>query len=106
LLCFIGRLSSQKGIDLLVEAMDELISAGTDLFILGKGDDRFQRLLSEQAGRYPGRIYFRVGFDEAMAHLAYAGADSTSHRTGRAIPGGGSFFCTPNDSLSLCCQGQ
>ena len=75
LLCFVGRLSSQKGIDLLVEAMDELISAGTNLFILGKGDDRFQRLLSEQAGRYPDRIYFRVGFDEAMAHLAYAGAD-------------------------------
>ncbi len=75
LLCFVGRLSSQKGIDLLVETVDELIGDGTDLFILGKGDARFQRLLSEQAGRYPGRIYFRVGFDEAMAHLAYAGAD-------------------------------
>ena len=75
LLCFIGRLSSQKGIGILVDAAHELMGDGVNLFILGKGDAHFQRLLTEQAGLYPGRLYFRVGFDEAMAHLAYAGAD-------------------------------
>ncbi|MGO9380392.1 MAG: glycogen synthase [Dissulfurispiraceae bacterium] len=75
LLCFIGRLSSQKGIGLLVDAAHDLMGDGANLFILGKGDAHFQLLLAKQAKQYPGRMHFRVGFEEAVAHLAYAGAD-------------------------------
>lgn len=75
LLCFIGRLSSQKGVDLIVDSVHELMNDGANLFILGKGDAHFQRLVATQARQYPGRIYFRIGFDVALSHLAYAGAD-------------------------------
>jgi starch synthase len=74
-ICFIGRLSTQKGIGLLADSIDELMKTGADLFILGKGDSRFQKMLQDYARKYPGRMYFRTGFDEALAHLAYAGSD-------------------------------
>ncbi|HMK55978.1 MAG TPA: glycogen/starch synthase [Dissulfurispiraceae bacterium] len=75
LLSFIGRLSSQKGIDLLADSISELLGKGANLFILGKGDERFQGLLKKMASNYPRRVYFLAGFDEELAHLAYAGSD-------------------------------
>ena len=75
MLCFVGRLSTQKGIGLLVDAMDEVMKTGANLFALGKGESRFQEALLQYARQYPGRFYFEAGFDEALAHLAYAGSD-------------------------------
>jgi len=75
MLCFVGRLSTQKGIDLLIDTADEIMKAGVNLFAIGKGESRFQDALLEYAARYPGRFYFSAGFDEALAHLAYAGSD-------------------------------
>ncbi|HMK60695.1 MAG TPA: glycogen synthase GlgA [Dissulfurispiraceae bacterium] len=75
LLSFIGRLSSQKGIDLLADSTDELLDRGAVLFLLGKGDERFQTQLAEKAARYRHKVYFLAGFDEVLAHLAYAGSD-------------------------------
>jgi starch synthase len=74
-LSFIGRLSEQKGITLLAGSINELIRRGLKLFILGKGDARLEKLLREYAGRYPGDMYFMTGFDDTLAHLAYAGSD-------------------------------
>jgi len=75
LLCFIGRLSTQKGIGLLAGSLDDLMKMGVDFFILGKGESGFQKMLTDYARKYPGRLYFRAGFDEPLAHLAYAGSD-------------------------------
>ncbi len=75
LFCFIGRLSTQKGVGLLADSIDDLMKSGPDLFILGKGDIRFHDMLQGYARKYPGRIYFGTGFDEELAHLAYAGSD-------------------------------
>jgi starch synthase len=75
LLCFVGRLSAQKGIDLLTGTVDELMKGGANLFVLGKGDRRFEEALKKYGHRYPGRVYIGTGFDEALAHLAYAGSD-------------------------------
>jgi starch synthase len=74
-LSFIGRLSAQKGIALLADSINELMRRGLKLFILGKGDARLEKLLVEYAVRYPGDIYFMPGFDDKLAHLAYAGSD-------------------------------
>jgi starch synthase len=75
LLCFIGRLSEQKGIVLLADALDELMVDGANIFILGRGDALYERLLTEYARKYKGSIYFAQGFDDKLAHLAYAGSD-------------------------------
>ena len=55
LVAFVGRLAAQKGIDLLAEVIDALVDAGVTCFILGKGDNRLQVLLSTYAAANPGR---------------------------------------------------
>jgi len=75
LLGIVSRLSSQKGIDLIVDSIDEVISIGVNVIILGKGEDYFQDLLEEISQRHRGKVFFKVGFEEAVAHLIYAGCD-------------------------------
>ena len=47
----VGRLSGQKGLDLILESIDEILSAGVNLIILGRGDEVFHRRLSSAAGK-------------------------------------------------------
>lgn len=75
LLSFIGRLSSQKGIDIFADAIPEIIAKGVNIVILGKGEDYFQTLLNSLRERFAKGFFFYSGFDEAIAHLTYAGSD-------------------------------
>ena len=75
LLASIGRLTHQKGIDLLVEALPELIERGVFLLVLGSGEPELERALEAAARRWPAQVAVHVGFDEALAHRIYAGAD-------------------------------
>lgn len=75
LLSFIGRLSSQKGIDIFADAILEIITKGVNIVILGKGEDYFQTLLNSIRERFAKRFFFYSGFDETIAHLTYAGSD-------------------------------
>ncbi len=75
LLSFIGRLSSQKGIDILAEAIPEAIAKGANIVILGKGEDYYQALLGSMRDLFSGRLFFYSGFEESIAHLTYAGSD-------------------------------
>jgi len=71
----VSRFSSQKGLDLVAGSLDELVGLGANMAILGKGDEFYQRLLAEIAARHAGRVFLRVGFEESLAHLIYAGCD-------------------------------
>ncbi|TAL28115.1 MAG: glycogen synthase [Nitrospirae bacterium] len=71
----VGRLSSQKGMDLVLESIGEIISTGVNLVILGRGDDFFQKKLSDAVKTYKGRVYVNIGFEDHLAHKIYAGAD-------------------------------
>jgi len=71
----VGRLSSQKGLDLFVEAADEIFTAGLNVAMLGKGDGAIQKGLEEIGKKYPGRLFLRTGFDDALARRIYAGSD-------------------------------
>ncbi|MEW5746090.1 MAG: glycogen/starch synthase [Nitrospirota bacterium] len=75
LVCFIGRLSAQKGVDLIAEATPSLIDEGANLLVIGKGDAPYHALFDSLAGRFAGRLYVYSRFDEAFAHMAYAGSD-------------------------------
>ena len=75
LLCFIGRLSNQKGIDILSNAAPELIARGANIVIIGEGEEVFQAALRSLGDMLSGRLYVYTGFDDALAHLAYAGSD-------------------------------
>lgn len=75
LLCFIGRLSDQKGIDILTDALPQIIEMGANIIIIGKGEEYYLSLLNSVKNRFAGRFFFYEGFDEVLAHLIYAGSD-------------------------------
>lgn len=72
---FVGRLSEQKGIDIILEAFDDILSAGAVLIVLGKGDERYQSGLARAAARHKGRVFVRIGYDDAFSRSIYAGSD-------------------------------
>lgn len=74
-LAWVGRLTHQKGADLLEEAIPELMKQSLRLVVLGSGDRSIETALLRSARQYRGRIAVHIGFDEALAHNAYAGAD-------------------------------
>lgn len=71
----IGRLVDQKGIDLVVSAMDEIISLGAQVVVLGTGERWHEENLRQMAAAYKGRLGVFIGFDESLAHLIEAGSD-------------------------------
>lgn len=76
LLGFIGRLVTQKGIDLILEALPGLLAEHQfNLVLVGSGDSYYEQALCHLAADYPGRIFLHLGYDEALAHLVEAGAD-------------------------------
>jgi starch synthase len=75
LLGMITRLDTQKGLDLLVNILDNLMSLDLGLVLLGSGDEGIRRAIQEAADRYPGRIHLTTGFNEPLAHRIMAGAD-------------------------------
>ncbi|HEY1124082.1 MAG TPA: glycogen synthase GlgA [Sphingobium sp.] len=72
----ISRLTWQKGMDVLIEVLDHLVGLGGRLALLGSGDAAIEAGLREAAGRHPGRIGIRTGYDEALSHLMQGGGDA------------------------------
>ena len=75
LLGIISRFTHQKGIDLVVAALDGILGLGCQLAVLGSGEVRIERALEKAAKANPGRVAVAIGFDEALAHRIQAGAD-------------------------------
>lgn len=72
----VSRLTWQKGIDLIVDAVDDIVALGGRLCVLGSGDAGLEAALRTAAHRHPGRIGIEIGYDEAMSHLIQGGADA------------------------------
>jgi starch synthase len=72
----ISRLTWQKGMDVLIEVIDHLVGLGGRLALLGTGDAAIEAGLREAAGRHPGRVAIRTGYDEALSHLMQGGGDA------------------------------
>ncbi|CAN5489739.1 glycogen/starch synthase [soil metagenome] len=71
----VSRFATQKGFDFIVEIMDRLVHEDMVLVILGNGEEYYERLLSEMAGRYPDKVRVQVKYDNVVAHKIEAGAD-------------------------------
>lgn len=76
LLGVIGRLSRQKGLDLLLENLPTIVSEGMQLAVLGSGDRSLQHRYRAAAQADPERVSVSIGHDEGLAHLIQAGADA------------------------------
>jgi starch synthase len=75
LLALIGRMTSQKGFDLLLDIIPELMLLNLQIAILGTGDHHLEREFLRAKSAYPDRIAVHIGFDEGLAHRIEAGAD-------------------------------
>ena len=77
LIGMVTRLAEQKGIDLLFDALPALLQARDfGLVVLGSGESQYVAFFEELARRFAGRVSYREGFDEPLAHLIEAGSDS------------------------------
>ena len=76
LICMITRLTTQKGIDLVIAALDAIVASGARLVVLGSGDAIFERALQDAAARMPGRVGVRIGYDEGLSHGMQGGCDA------------------------------
>lgn len=75
LLGFIGRLVDQKGIDLILANLPQLLKDGCQCVILGSGMKEYEEQLKQLAQQYPQQLSVTIGYDEALAHQIEAGAD-------------------------------
>jgi starch synthase len=71
----VSRLAEQKGVELAVAAMPELLARGASFVALGSGDAKYEEALKNLARQYPKQVAVSVGFDEGLAHRIEAGAD-------------------------------
>jgi len=71
----VSRLAEQKGMDILVEGLDELCKMNLQLVILGNGDLKYHRILKTAQKKYPKKISVNLRFDDPLAHKIYAGSD-------------------------------
>jgi starch synthase len=72
----VSRLTWQKGLDLVLDALPVLTELGAQLALLGTGDTPLEQGFAEAARAAQGRIGVVIGYDESLAHLVQAGADA------------------------------
>ena len=71
----ISRLSSQKGLDLIIEAMDRLMKLNLQFVLLGTGDEHYETAFKNFKTKYPDKTALYIGFNTALAQRIYAGSD-------------------------------
>jgi len=75
LIGMVTRLAEQKGTDLVLAALPDLLAEGCQLVLLGTGEPALEQAFTAAADRYPGRAAVRIGYDPGLARRIYAGAD-------------------------------
>ena len=73
----VSRLTEQKGLQLVVQAIDGLVARGGQLVVLGSGEAALEAALRAAAARHPRHVALRQGYDEALSHRIFAGSDVT-----------------------------
>ena len=73
---FVGRLTIQKGVDIFVPAVPEILGAGVQLAVLGSGDEHYQDMMKRIAGEDPAHLKVVIGFDDRLARRIYSACDA------------------------------
>jgi starch synthase len=71
----ISKLTEQRGIHLIIESLSQIIDLGFQLFILGVGDSKFHKSLSQQKKKFEGNLCLILRQNETIARKVYCGAD-------------------------------
>ena len=77
LMGMVGRLTDQKGLDLVAYIMEELLqTAKIQIIVLGTGEGRYEEMFRYFENKYPNQIKAYIGYSEDLAHRIYASCDS------------------------------
>lgn len=71
----IGRMVQQKGVDIMLDALREMLNGPIQFVQVGSGETTFQRAFQDLARAFPNRASVRIGFEEALSHRIEAGCD-------------------------------
>jgi len=71
----ITRLTDQKGIDIELGALEEMLQANIQFAILGSGDSKFEHAFQRLAHRFPQKVAARFGYSQGLSHRIEAGCD-------------------------------
>ena len=75
LIAMVTRMTSQKGFDLVLQGLDELMAHNAAFILLGTGDHGYENAMRDYENRYRGRLCAYIGYSEEIARKIYAGAD-------------------------------
>jgi starch synthase len=75
LMCMIGRIDPQKGVDIAFEALEQLMDLEWQFVILGTGNPELEKRADEMAEKYPDRVRSIIRFDTPLSRLLYGSSD-------------------------------
>ena len=76
LVTIVSRLTSQKGLDLVLAALPEWVAGGVQLAVQGTGEPALEAAFRMAQVVHPGKVHVHIGYDEPRAHRLVAGADA------------------------------
>jgi starch synthase len=71
----VGRLADQKGVDIQLGALEEMLATDMQFVLLGSGAREYERGYRKLAQRFPGKCAVKIGFDTVLSHRIEAGCD-------------------------------
>jgi starch synthase len=71
----VTRLADQKGVDIQLAALQEMLAANMQFVLLGSGDPVFETAYTALQRRFPSKVALKIGFDHGLSHRIEAGAD-------------------------------
>ncbi|MGV6987880.1 glycogen synthase GlgA [Testudinibacter sp. P80/BLE/0925] len=75
LFVMVTRLTAQKGVDLLLQALPQVLTEGVQFILLGSGDSQYEQAFSQLELQYPQQVSIEIGYNEKLSHLVIAGGD-------------------------------
>lgn len=75
LIGIVSRLTSQKGFDLIIAMLEQIMNRRVQLVVLGTGEDKYQDVFNYYSHKYPDRMSVNIRFSDSLARQIYAGSD-------------------------------
>ncbi|MFP4497243.1 MAG: glycogen synthase GlgA [Vulcanimicrobiota bacterium] len=75
MITMVTRLDENKGIEMVAQAMEQIMNMDVQMMILASGEKRYEDMLQQLADTYRNNLSVEISFDETMAHKIYAGGD-------------------------------
>ena len=71
----VGRLAEQKGVDIMLRALEDVMATRLQFLLVGSGSPAYEQAFRDLATRFPAQVAVRIGFDEGLSHRIEAGSD-------------------------------